>query len=482
MGWFAPPQATSWGNPMSTNVRLLAILGIFLVGCSSAGAGKRPLGTGGTDGEEGGSGGSAPGTGGSKGGSGGSKGGSGGSPSQPDAGMSGGSGGGGGATGGGAGGGATGGSAGGGGAAGGAGGGGDPVTPGPTDLTKHKFSKGVKLDTTASGTPIAGDVPKFPVPVQLNAMNFDFSQAKADGADIRFANMDGSLLPYAIEVWDATAKVAAIWVKFDVKGSNNTQGFVMHWGNPEAQSASSSKTVFAKEDGWLGAYHLNEVGNNDPDGFKDASSNEAHLTGRAMEPNTRVPARVGYGQQLDNPGGMGKNQWIGGEGPKFMTDFHVSGHPITASAWALGKSFNGYYETVISKGDRAWTIQNDYMSRIEACTWSGSYHSCAITRGPTVGKWTHYAITQTTSQLTLYVDGKRVAGAGSFNQNGPHGFAIAHNFQANNDATKGTREWDGIFDEARVMSVQKDANWILLEFESMKEGSKFVSFGPAAPK
>ena len=90
--------------------------------------------------------------------------------------------------------------------------------------------------------------------------------------------------------------------------------------------------------------------------------------------------------------------------------------------------------------------------------------------------------TQDLKTLTLYVDGKRAASAGSFNQNGPHGFAISHNMQANSDALKGTREWDGIFDEARVMSVLKDANWALLDFESQKEGSKFLSVGPAAPK
>jgi hypothetical protein len=39
------------------------------------------------------------------------------------------------------------------------------------------------------------------------------------------------------------------------------------------------------------------------------------------------------------------------------------------------------------------------------------------------------------------------------------------------------RHWEGIVDEARVMSVAKDAAWVKLEYESQKEGSKFLAFG-----
>jgi hypothetical protein len=34
-----------------------------------------------------------------------------------------------------------------------------------------------------------------------------------------------------------------------------------------------------------------------------------------------------------------------------------------------------------------------------------------------VNKWTHYLIVQDSKNLTLYIDGKRAASAGSFNQN-----------------------------------------------------------------
>ena len=45
----------------------------------------------------------------------------------------------------------------------------------------------------------------------------------------------------------------------------------------------------------------------------------------------------------------------------------------------------------------------------------------------------------------------------------------------NNSSSLG-RAFDGFLDEARLMNVPKDANWIKLEFESQKEGQKFVTF------
>ena len=237
------------------------------------------------------------------------------------------------------------------------------------------------------------------------------------------------------------------------------------------------------EDGFLGVYHLDQDGSNAADHYKDSSANEAHMTGFAMEPGNSVPARVGKGIRLDNPGGMGKNQWLGVTGPKVDGPFNASAErPISATAWAYGETFGGYYETVMSKGDTSWTLQRDYQGRMEACTWSGSYHSCAITGAPPVKRWVHYMVVQTTSRITLFVDGRQAAGTGSFNRTGVHGFAIAHNYQSNANAMTGRREWHGMFDEVRVMAGGKDANWALLDFHSQKEGSTFLSFGPTMMK
>jgi len=174
------------------------------------------------------------------------------------------------------------------------------------DLSRWRYFKVIKLDTTASGAKVKGDVKGFPVPVVLDATNFDFASAKSKGEDLRFATMEGTALPFEIEFWDATAKLAAVWVKVDVKG-NATQNIKMSWGDPAATSASDSKAVFDVKEGFAGVWHLNDPGSTTAGGYKDATANAADATGGAGMTNTKdVSALIGIGSSF----GGASNQYI----------------------------------------------------------------------------------------------------------------------------------------------------------------------------
>jgi hypothetical protein len=401
-------------------------------------------------------------------------------------------------TGGSGGGGSTGGSGGGGaggstGGSGGGGTGGSPATggaggstePGPTDLTKFRYSKAVKLDTTAAGANVMGNVDNFPVALALNAMNFDFTQAKDGGADVRFAKADGSLLPYAIESWDKAGQAAVVWVKVSVMGNNATQSFNMHWGSADATDASTTKTVFDTKDGFVGVWHLNEEGNTENFGYKDSSANEAHATGVMMAPGSRVDGRVGKGTWLQNSAAMPKDQWIKVDSEKRQS-FNTGMKPITVSVWVLAKSFPnrstiGGYETVISKGDTSWTFQRrGTNSDWESCTRVPAYHSCAISKTKTaLNTWFHVTIVFANPTQTLYFNGARDAAATDNGwQQGDHPLGIGQQTQS----LMGRRNWDGILDEVRVSNVARNADWIKLDYESQKEGAKLVSYGPVMMK
>jgi Domain of unknown function (DUF2341)/Concanavalin A-like lectin/glucanases superfamily len=349
-------------------------------------------------------------------------------------------------------------------------------TPGTTDLTTFKFSKVIRMDTTAAGAGVMNSVANFPVAVLLNATNFDFTQAKAAGEDVRFATMDGKPLPYSIEHWDGAAKKAALWVRVDVVGNNGTQAIVMHFGNPDASSAASTKAVFSKEAGFLGVYHLNQDGNTTADGYRDASANEVHGTGVRMAAGSAVDGRIGLGTKFNNAAGGGMNvQWVKVDGPKVAQDFNGDAHPITATIWTNAESWRGYYETIFSKGDRSWTLQRDYQGRMEACQYVG-YHACAITAAPVTNQWVHWMLMQKRGTLTIWRNGVRVAGTGGTAQYGAHAFGIGNQTQYNMGADW-KRGFHGLLDEARVMSVEKNIDWAKLDFESQKEGSKFLVFG-----
>ncbi|MFH1294468.1 MAG: DUF2341 domain-containing protein, partial [Candidatus Aenigmatarchaeota archaeon] len=88
--------------------------------------------------------------------------------------------------------------------------------------------------TLSSATQIADQLVK----VQFTPSNFDYSKAKADGADIRLT--DGSrMLPYWIDRW-VPSGLSTIWVRVPASG---TSTFYMYYGNALAASESNSIDV-----------------------------------------------------------------------------------------------------------------------------------------------------------------------------------------------------------------------------------------------
>jgi len=128
-----------------------------------------------------------------------------------------------------------------------------------------RFSKRLYINTTVTGANVAENVTNFPLLIRLDgstslttgSTNFDFTQARDSGQDVRFTKADGTALPYEIEQWNAAARSAAIWVRMDtVRGNASTQFIVMHWGNGSAASASDGPAVFDTADGYSLAYHF----------------------------------------------------------------------------------------------------------------------------------------------------------------------------------------------------------------------------------
>ena len=78
--------------------------------------------------------------------------------------------------------------------------------------------KAISINTTADtvngGANVAATVANFPLLVRLTAANTDvFTQATANGADIRFTTSNGvTRLKHQRERWDAVNHVAEVWV------------------------------------------------------------------------------------------------------------------------------------------------------------------------------------------------------------------------------------------------------------------------------
>jgi hypothetical protein len=364
--------------------------------------------------------------------------------------------------------------------------------PADEDLTRWRYSRVIKLDTSASGANIKGDVKSYPVAVVLGPQNFDFAQAKADGSDLRFTKAGkGPAYPQALESWDQSGRSAVVWVKLDVvKGRSKGQSFVMHWGNPEAADTGDSKAVFDTKEGFVGVYHLNEEGNTSEGGYLDATGNEAHMTGVNLKPGARVEGRVGKGLALD----YAQVQWVKLDHPKKKRFFDLTTR-ATVSVWAKARSYQNKgnkeikslpgYETMFAKGDNSWRLQKfgirDWhkppADLIEMCVESPpSADLCVVGKTDMVpGQWFQLVAVHDFPKAKIYVNGV-LEKTDTFDVNwisGDHPVGLGNQTQF---PEKG-RQWDGLLDEARVLNVPKNDDWIKLDYESQREGSKLLSYG-----
>jgi hypothetical protein len=109
-----------------------------------------------------------------------------------------------------------------------------------------RHSGSLYILTTAEGAnlPATASEEGFPLVVRLNKDWFDFSQAKANGEDIRFATGTGEPLACQTDEWDPNAGTAAIWLRIPTIKGQAHQEIKMFWDKPDAASESSGAAVF----------------------------------------------------------------------------------------------------------------------------------------------------------------------------------------------------------------------------------------------
>lgn len=183
------------------------------------------------------------------------------------------------------------------------------------------------LLTTPDGAnlPESARVEGFPVLVRLSRETFDFSQAKGDGADVRFS-AGGQPLAYQIEQWDVAKGEACIWVRVPVIRGFARQELTLHWGNAVAASESNGNAVFNESNGYAVVMHLAE-----PDG--DAIKDEVGSVSPSDKGTVSSAATIGRGRRFD----VGKGIACGEQIKKLPTGLG----PHTTEIWFKAERVNG---------------------------------------------------------------------------------------------------------------------------------------------
>ncbi|MDW8037415.1 MAG: DUF2341 domain-containing protein [Thermoguttaceae bacterium] len=320
---------------------------------------------------------------------------------------------------------------------------------GPFDAWAYRARIGIN---NASGTET---LTNFPLLVSLNASNFDFRKAKADGTDLRFTTPTGALLSYEIEKWDPVSRIGLLWVKVPQIDPGSTAGYIqMYFGNPSAPDGQNVADVWSN--GYVGVWHLGGTG--------------TAVDSTGVHPGTVVGSGV-----TTTAGIIGDACSFAGDGSRITATGTAldMGNNLSITYWMKGAAANqpGGYTRVISKNTDAvtgWEYQRggadaNQNIRIDTAT-SGSQNNQVRLVGANAfdGNWHFIGTTIGSGTVRGYLDG----GTPTTNTyiHDP-GFG---NTQPLTIAARvgGGNPFRGLIDEVRISNVVRSAGWMNAEYRS----------------
>jgi hypothetical protein len=318
------------------------------------------------------------------------------------------------------------------------------AVPAQAQYEGWKHSGSIFILTTPEGAdlPATASVEAFPLLVRLHSDTFDFTQAQADGGDLRFTSAEGTPLSYQIEQWDPERGEAAIWVRIPKITGNSRQELRMFWGRPDATSESAGDKVFAASNGYASVWHLG-----------DSLTDEVGTLTTKDVGTTVVGGTVGRARHL--AGGQGV---FGGEK---IPDYPAGGSPHSTSAWFRAERPNS---TIIGWGNegggRGSKVRMQFRSPPHVHIDSDFSDVDAPGRLP-LGEWVHVVHTYANEEGRIYINGRL------------DGMA-----RPKLDIKTPARLWlggwyhhydfVGDLDEVRISRVARSADWVRLEYENQK--------------
>ena len=354
----------------------------------------------------------------------------------------------------------------------------------------HKFS------VSFPGVPEGATLTDFPVLVKISESGisgFHYADcAKGNGADIRFADANGTLLPCEVESWDPNG-ISTIWVK--VPTLTATTRISGYYGWPLAPAVSATDVW---DEHYRAVWHMNAADGSRSQ--KDSTSNGKTVTcpaNYASAVQSGVEGKVGLaarcGLRSDNCGGFGISDsgYFDGYGE------------ITVEAWTFrdagAEVSSDYQGTIIEKSRRssnwayAWSMYEQKNSE-KVGFWlysgvnAGGLWLTAPSDTPTQGEWHYHARrwSGTTGVNSRTLD----ATTASSNPAPPatpdslstvsDGILCIGNCTtlALNPNTLNT-PFHGVIDEVRISDVARSDAWVKATHDTIAENGTFTRYGNA---
>ncbi len=325
--------------------------------------------------------------------------------------------------------------------------------PAAAQLADWKHSGSIFILTTPDGAnlPATAVVEQFPLLVRLHKDSFDFSQARADGADLRFSTSDGTKLVYQIDEWNVSRGEASVWVRVPKITGNSRQEIKLHWGKPDAVSESNGAAVFNESNGYLSVWHMSDPVRDD--------------TGMLTSTDTGTTAThgiIGAARHFADRKGVFAGEKI--------ESLPTGSNPHSTEVWFRSEKPNS---TLIGWGNEQGQgkVVMQYRSppHIQMDCYFSEGSIGGASRVP-IGDWSYVVQTYREGEAKLYVNG--VLDTVSHKNGGPLNIRTParlflggwyHNY-----------DFVGDLDEVRVSKVVRPAEWVKLQFDNQKPNQSLV--------
>jgi len=294
----------------------------------------------------------------------------------------------------------------------------------------------------------------FPVLIRLDASRIDYAQSLPDGADLRFVDADGTLLPHEVESWNPGGD-SYVWVRVpQIDGASETDFIWLYYGNAAATDVENPEAVWNA--GYAAVWHLHDdLGDSTTNGLDGANNGS---TGGA--------GRIAGGRAFD---GVDDYVRIDDAPP---IGFSAS-EDFTLSAWvfvpALPNQWSGvmakYSATTFSPWYGVWIAPwNVWVSGVQD---NGHLFADPVTTG-----WHHLCVVQDAAAgtRTLYLDGVNAGATTAQAADGPEPLHLGATVIEANE------HFEGSIDEVRIASAARSPDWIVAQIRSMEDS--FISVGP----
>jgi hypothetical protein len=330
----------------------------------------------------------------------------------------------------------------------------------------------MKSEMTIPGYAGSSTLANFPVLVRLAAdspVGFDYADCAADGSDIRFADVDGNLVPHEIDTWN-TSGTSLVWVQIPTLTGTATT-FTMYYGADDA----SALPAVAESDVWTDA-NFNAVWHFSGSAKESANGLTASSSDSSSTPPDYTATTFGVGTCF-----KASNSTLGYLNSDTWSTLGAGG-TLTLSIWSKYDGSSANYNRMLScmsdwTKPAGWelTIQNASVNQITVGSSGRSqFQYTANGVGPGSGN-VYLTVVYNAGGLTqLYTNGV-LATAQSLNQ-----VVKPTEKLYIGSLNKSANRWNGSLDEIRIHRDAESADWVKACYDTMANAN-FVAMGDVLP-